>query len=291
MEGHIEPEKSIAHNNEAITKTAEDTIVPATEKSGDIDVNVLKLGDVTPEIRRKINAFYGRKGEHGGLAPKAGFTYILDKIVEMTEAEAVEILVHAIEYHSNDVNLPGPTMEKIKLLIQGPKAMDVDRVDWEFDLKAEAAIIHYHSPYPEVRSVTDPFDDPAMPVETIRSWSLGSGMDGRNHGPEHLLWSPSTRYNDQFNSGAAASCSMWTILCESAARLGFHFPRDKTLSQSWSVVIQGTDFCNHDFHYSKQYWCCVVSKIIDFLKFPSLPLFYHTRKQLYLSLHSYLSDV
>jgi hypothetical protein len=173
MEGHIEPEKSVAHNNEAITKTAEDTIVPATENSGDIDVNVLKLGDVTPELHRKINALYGRKGEHDRLAPKANFTYIPEKIVEMTEAEAVEILAHAIEYHSNDVNFRGPIMEKIKLLIQGPKAMDVDRVDWEFDLKAEAAIIHYHSPYPEVRSVTDPFDDPTMPVETIRSWFLG----------------------------------------------------------------------------------------------------------------------
>jgi hypothetical protein len=53
------------------------------------------------------------------------------------------------------------------------------------------------------------------------------------------------------SSDAAASCSMWSILREGAARLGFHFPRDKTLSQSWPVVIQGTDFRNHHFHYSK----------------------------------------
>jgi hypothetical protein len=96
MEGHIEPEKSVAHNDEPITKAAEDTIVPATERSDDIDVNVLKLGDVTTEMHRKINAFYGGKGEHDGLAPKADFTYILDKIVKMTEAEAMEILVPAI---------------------------------------------------------------------------------------------------------------------------------------------------------------------------------------------------
>jgi hypothetical protein len=47
-------------------------------------------------MHRKINAFYGGKGEHDGLAPKADFTYILDKIVKMTEAEAMEILVPAI---------------------------------------------------------------------------------------------------------------------------------------------------------------------------------------------------
>jgi len=49
----------------------------------------------------------------------------------------------------------------------------MDRSDWDFDLKAEAAIIHYHSPYPEVRSVTDPFDDPNTSAETFRSYFLG----------------------------------------------------------------------------------------------------------------------
>jgi hypothetical protein len=41
-----------------------------------------------------------------------------------------------------------------------------------FDLKAEAAIIYYHSPYPEVRSVTEPFDNLYKPVKTIRAYFL-----------------------------------------------------------------------------------------------------------------------
>jgi hypothetical protein len=77
----------------------------------------------------------------------------------MTEQEAIDILVKVIEYHSSDPNFPGQTMEKIKLLVQGPKTYGIENTDYEFDLEAEAAIIHYHPPYPEVRSLTDPFDD------------------------------------------------------------------------------------------------------------------------------------
>lgn len=154
------------------TSRDEDGIGPAAEKTEDAGVRVNDLGDLTPEQRHKINAFWGRADDEGA-APSADFLYILDKIVNMTEEEAIEILVNAIDYHSNDPNFPGPTMEKIKLLVQGPKANDMERADYDFELKAEAAIIHYHSPYPEVRSVTDPFDDPSIPVETIRAYFLG----------------------------------------------------------------------------------------------------------------------
>ena len=73
----------------------------------------------------------------------------------------------------DDPNFPGPMMYKIRELVQGYKAIDMDESDWLFDLKTEASIIHYHSPYAEVRSVTDPFDDPTTPVETIRAYTLG----------------------------------------------------------------------------------------------------------------------
>ena len=64
-------------------------------------------------------------------------------------------------------------MTKIRRLVQGYKAADMEESDWLFDLKTEAAILHYHSPYPEVRAVTDPFDDPSIPVETFRAYVLG----------------------------------------------------------------------------------------------------------------------
>ena len=73
----------------------------------------------------------------------------------------------------DDPNFPAYTMARMKLLVQGYKLADMEQSDWLFELKTEAAMLHYHSPYPEVRSVTDPFDDPTIPVETLRAYVLG----------------------------------------------------------------------------------------------------------------------
>lgn len=45
--------------------------------------------------------------------------------------------------------------------------------DWDLQVRLEAVLIAYWSPYPEVRSVTDPFDDPTVYCETIRVYILG----------------------------------------------------------------------------------------------------------------------
>ena len=73
----------------------------------------------------------------------------------------------------DDFNFPSLTMAKIKTLVSGYKAADMEEAEWLFELKTEASVIHYHSPYPEVRSVTSPFDDPSTPVETPRAYLLG----------------------------------------------------------------------------------------------------------------------
>lgn len=64
-------------------------------------------------------------------------------------------------------------MATIKFLVQGAKVADLEASDWSLQVRTEAAMIKYHSPYPEVRSVTDPYDDPTIPVETLRSYFLG----------------------------------------------------------------------------------------------------------------------
>ena len=45
--------------------------------------------------------------------------------------------------------------------------------DLPFQLKVEAGLIAYHSPYATVRSVTEPYDDPTVPCETIRVYVVG----------------------------------------------------------------------------------------------------------------------
>ena len=59
------------------------------------------------------------------------------------------------------------------MLVQGPKQNDMEQADWSIAVRSQAALIHYFSPYPEVRSVTQPFDDPSIPVETLRAYFLG----------------------------------------------------------------------------------------------------------------------
>lgn len=46
--------------------------------------------------------------------------------------------------------------------------------DYQFNVKMEAVLIESWSPYPEVRSVTSPIDNADMPVETVRSWIVGT---------------------------------------------------------------------------------------------------------------------
>ena len=64
-------------------------------------------------------------------------------------------------------------MKKVKYLLRGAKFNDLGETDWAEEVKTEAAVIYYHSPYPEIRSVTDPFDDPSIPCETSRAYFLG----------------------------------------------------------------------------------------------------------------------
>ncbi len=105
-----------------------------------------------------------------GTVPAVLFIY--DKIVILSEDEAIDILEQAIVDHDDDVNFPLETHDKIVLLVKGRDYYPAPE-EYDFDLRTEAALIRYHSPYPEVRSVTDPFDDPNSFVETFRAYLVG----------------------------------------------------------------------------------------------------------------------
>ncbi|KAK9431387.1 OPT oligopeptide transporter protein-domain-containing protein, partial [Lipomyces doorenjongii] len=114
----------------------------------------------------------GNTNDVDPLADKVS-AYLYEKVMEMTVEESISVLRNAIEYHYGDVNFPTETLDKIQLLVDGPEAYDEDLDTYELDARLEATVIKYHSPYPEVRSVTDPFDDPTIPVETFRAYLLG----------------------------------------------------------------------------------------------------------------------
>ncbi|KAL7666065.1 OPT family small oligopeptide transporter [[Candida] zeylanoides] len=46
-------------------------------------------------------------------------------------------------------------------------------VDWKLQVRLEGAIFAYHSPYPEVRAIAGPYDDPSIPCETFRAYVIG----------------------------------------------------------------------------------------------------------------------
>jgi hypothetical protein len=155
-------------------KNGDDEILPAIdEKEIKAAAEHQEVAEITPEMRRKIVEYYGRKAEEDDIAPASDVTIILEKIIEMDEEQAMDICANAIDYHSSDPNFPSVTMSKLKQLVQGYKGADMDPADWSFELRTEACMLHWHSPYPEVRSVTDPFDNFEIPVETPRAYFLG----------------------------------------------------------------------------------------------------------------------
>lgn len=96
--------------------------------------------------------------------------FILSKVSSLSDEEAIAILEEAIVDHDDDPNFPEDDYLEMKELVS---SKNVDDPEWQFEAKLLAVLIAFHSPYPEVRSVTDPFDDKTLPVETIRSYFLG----------------------------------------------------------------------------------------------------------------------
>lgn len=122
--------------------------------------------------------------------------YMMDKINGLQINEAIRILREALVEHNGDVNFLHEDyhlIERLVALIPGDEAMkgaEIDRkeeeeissfknrsylhiVDWNLQTRLEAALIAYHSPYPEIRAIVDPCDDPSMPAETLRVYVIG----------------------------------------------------------------------------------------------------------------------
>lgn len=107
-----------------------------------------------------------------GLAPNGEAEYILDKINNMTEEEAIAIVDESVRFHADDWNFPTDMRERMKKLLEGRKAYG-DYYDR--DLRIDATMMRYSSPYPGVRSVQELDIDDKIPVETFRAYFLGIG--------------------------------------------------------------------------------------------------------------------
>lgn len=106
------------------------------------------------------------------MAPIEDIEYVMDKISTLTIDECKDIIEKLLKYHEYDYNLGNALREKLSRLIEGPSEGQ-DPEEWELQLKTETALNHFYSPYPEVRAVSVPTDDPNIPCETIRAHLLG----------------------------------------------------------------------------------------------------------------------
>ncbi|KAF7122077.1 hypothetical protein CNMCM5793_000032 [Aspergillus hiratsukae] len=107
-----------------------------------------------------------------GMAPIDDIEYVKDKISTLTIDECKDIIQKLLKYHEYDYNFSNVLREKLASLMEGPsEGQNIE--EWELQLKTETALNRFYSPYPEVRAVSTPTDDPSIPCETIRAHLLG----------------------------------------------------------------------------------------------------------------------
>ncbi|CAN3356566.1 oligopeptide transporter 2 [Diutina catenulata] len=134
--------------------------------------------------------------------------FMIEKIAGLSTTQALQILEQAIEDHRDDfnvnakdfdlwVNLVGyratretlgdaivsekeKVSESVHIQSSGSEEdldfehLDVYKIyDWDLQVRLEAALNAYWSPYTEIRAVTEPFDDPEVSAETARVYVLG----------------------------------------------------------------------------------------------------------------------
>lgn len=169
-----------------------------------------------------IKGFLGANPDVGYHDPVPEFLF--EKFNSLDFENAKNILVSVVRDHDDDVNFPEDVMKYIKLILIGPEAVGLSKESWEIEARKEAALIYFHSPYPEVRAVTDPFDDPETPVETFRAYFWG------------ILWSIIGSGMNQFFSPRQPSiwlCSgIMQILLFPCGRMSEHLP-------DWGLTING----------------------------------------------------
>ncbi|VEU21635.1 DEKNAAC102211 [Brettanomyces naardenensis] len=150
--------------------------------------------------------------------------YVLDRIDELTLDQALEILHNTQEHHKNDLNFPESSRQLISELLSGPE--NFAKADYEFEVKAEAAIIYYFSPYPEVRAIANPHDNPDLPCETIRAYILG------------LIWAVIGQFINSFFNSRYPGITITSSVCQTLL-----YPCGEFVQYAlpdWGITIRGT---------------------------------------------------
>ncbi|CAK7906362.1 oligopeptide transporter 2 [[Candida] anglica] len=193
-----------------------------------------------------------------------GAVFFIEKVQNLPIEESIQILKDALVEHRNDSNFPEEDYQFIESLLSQPKgnleqssttggvindlgkdekvfekATNLEHslmetssinvfqiVDWELQVKLEAAIFAYYSPYPEVRAVTDPYDDPSTPCETLRAYVVA------------LVWTVIGSFINEFFAHRMPAIGLSTAVVQL-----FLYPSGKLLEliiPNWTIPISRT---------------------------------------------------
>lgn len=119
----------------------------ATADNGNFDQD-LKLENVSEAadhgvIRLRLGLFPGMRDLLAN-----DLDYLVEKAAELSMEESMEILQLALEQHYDDINYQQDSLARIQSLILGDGAYALGRNLFEIDIKLEACMIKFYSPYP-----------------------------------------------------------------------------------------------------------------------------------------------
>lgn len=110
--------------------------------------------------------------DYEGQFDEKELAIINEHIDDRSIDECMKILNDALKEHYNDPSLPRNYHSALEELISG-RSYDETEEDWEYRIKFETFLIHDWSIYPEVRSVTRPYEElDEGPCETIRAYII-----------------------------------------------------------------------------------------------------------------------
>lgn len=144
---------------------------------GQLRLVLLRLGSISRD------EYYDTNLDTTDVYQLESVRYMVNKVEGLEIDHAVAIIRDALADHIDDVNFPADEYRMLQRLLEGKYDDEITNdekpylsvVDRELQLRLEAALIRYHLPYPEVRAITDPYDDPTMPVDTLRAFVIGLG--------------------------------------------------------------------------------------------------------------------
>ncbi|GMM37772.1 Opt2 protein [Saccharomycopsis crataegensis] len=153
--------------------------------------------------------------------------YLFQKIEEMSVSQAIALLKESLIEHDDDPNFPLEDYATIESLVQGSDANpEISEEEWTFQVKMFASLKEYFSPYPEVRAISSPLDDPEMPCETIRAYFLG------------FIWTAISTFLNEFFSHRQPSITLTASVCQI-----FLYPCGKVLElilPDWGFTMFGS---------------------------------------------------